>query len=118
MLRKASEAVSEGNGPIPRQEEYGSGQLTLADALRETREKLDEFHDEMTGFFEQFSAGLEQFLEQDARQRRCAMKAEDTNTRDYDVIHVDSDHQRHFILDYQPKNTRLCFALLDTNLFY
>ena len=33
MLRKASEAVSEGNGPILQQEEYGSGQPTLAGAL-------------------------------------------------------------------------------------
>ena len=32
MLRKASEAVSEGNVPIRQQEEYGSGQPTLADA--------------------------------------------------------------------------------------
>ena len=49
MLRKASEAISEGNGPIPRQEEFGSGQPTLADAFREMKEKLEEFHDDMTG---------------------------------------------------------------------
>ena len=30
MLRKASEAVFEGNGPIPQQEEFGSVHPTLA----------------------------------------------------------------------------------------
>ena len=58
MLRKASEAVSEGNGPIPQQEEFGSGQPTLAGAFREIREKLEEFHDEMTVLFEQLAARL------------------------------------------------------------
>ena len=52
MLRKASEAVSEGSGPIPQQEECGSGQPTLAGAFREIGETLDEFHNEMTGLFE------------------------------------------------------------------
>ena len=35
----------------------------------------------MTGLFEQFSASLEQFLEQDARQRRYTMEAYETNTK-------------------------------------
>ena len=52
MLRKASEAVSEGNSPIPQQEEFGSGQPTLAGTFREIREKLEESHDEMTRLFE------------------------------------------------------------------
>ena len=47
MLRKANEAVSEGNGPIPQQEEFGSGQPTLAGASREISEMLDEFHDDL-----------------------------------------------------------------------
>ena len=76
MLRKASEAVSEGNGPIPQQEEFGSGQPTLAGASREIRKILDEFHDDlkdgMKRLFEQFSARLEQ----DARKRRYAMEAD------------------------------------------
>ena len=84
MPRKASEAVSEGNGPIPQQEEYGSGQPTLAGALRKIGEKLDEFHDEMAALFEQFSAGLEKFLEQDARQRRYAMEADETYTKTHE----------------------------------
>ena len=36
MLRKGSEAVSEGNGPV-HQEEFGFGQPTLADEYREIR---------------------------------------------------------------------------------
>ena len=34
MPRKESETVPEGNGPIPQQEESGSGHLTLADLYR------------------------------------------------------------------------------------
>ena len=33
MLRKESEAVPEGNGPVPRQEEFGSGQPTRVDKI-------------------------------------------------------------------------------------
>ena len=44
--------------------------------------KLDEFHDDMNNLLKQFSARLEHFLEQDARQRRYAMEADDTtNTK-------------------------------------
>ena len=31
MLRKESEAVPEGNGPVPQQKEFGSDQPLLAD---------------------------------------------------------------------------------------
>ena len=34
MLRKESEAVPEGNGPVPQQEELESGQPTLEDVYR------------------------------------------------------------------------------------
>ena len=34
MLRKESEAVYEGNGPVPRQEEFGPDQPTLTDVYR------------------------------------------------------------------------------------
>ena len=77
MLRKTNEAVSEGNGSIPQQGEFGSGQPTLVGVFREIREKLEEFHDEMTGLFEQLAARLEQ----DARQRRYAMEADETYTK-------------------------------------
>ena len=42
MLRKESESVLEGNGPIPQQEEFGSGQPTLEDAFRDTRQEWKE----------------------------------------------------------------------------
>ena len=41
MLRKASEAVPEGNCPIPQQEEFRSGQPTLADIYRLCEERFD-----------------------------------------------------------------------------
>ena len=71
MLRKASEAVSEGNGPVPQQEEFGSGEPTLADAHR--RIKL------MMNHFEEQSELLEKRLtrlEHGARQPSLAMKAD------------------------------------------
>ena len=34
MPRKESKAVPEGNGPLPQQEEFGSGQPTLEDVYR------------------------------------------------------------------------------------
>ena len=41
MLRKASEAVPEGNGPILQQEEFGSGQPTMEDVYRMIKEAFD-----------------------------------------------------------------------------
>ena len=58
------------------------------------------------------------FLREIFLQLREEFLARILTTRDYDVIHVDSDHQRHLILGHQPKNIRLCFALFETNLFY
>ena len=37
-LCKESEAVPEGNGPVPQQEEFGSGQPTLVDVYRKIEE--------------------------------------------------------------------------------
>ena len=34
MPRKEDKAVPESNGPVPQQEEFGSGQPTLADVYR------------------------------------------------------------------------------------
>ena len=71
MLRKASEAVSEGNVPIPQQKEYGSGQPTLADAYRQI--KL------MMSYFEEKAELLEKrltHLEHGALQPRPAMEAD------------------------------------------
>ena len=47
MLRKESEAVPEGNGPVPRQEEFGSGQPTLEDVYRMTKEVFEEWDTNM-----------------------------------------------------------------------
>ena len=38
MLRKESEAVPEGNGPVPQQEEFVSGQPTRVDVFRKIEE--------------------------------------------------------------------------------
>ena len=41
MPRKGSEAVPEGNCPIPQQEEFGSGEPTLADIYRLCVKRFD-----------------------------------------------------------------------------
>ena len=41
MPRKKKEAVPEGNGPVPQQEEFGSSELTLADVYRLLKERFD-----------------------------------------------------------------------------
>ena len=87
MPRNWNEAVPEGNGPVPRQEELGFGQPTLADVYRMIKElfdksnrKMDELSDEIRRM-DQHSAGLEQ----DTRQPRLAVEADgpsDTKTRE------------------------------------
>ena len=93
MLRKASEAVSEGNGPVHQEEEFGFGQPAPVDEFRDTKsllkqqsKMLDELHDDLTDgmkrTFEQFSVRLEHFLEQYAGQRRYVMEVDETaNTK-------------------------------------
>ena len=90
MLRKASEAVPEGNGPILQQEEFGSGQPTMEDIYRMMKEafdrwdrKLDEISDKMEEQTELLEKRLTR-LEHGARQPRLAMEADgpaDTKTR-------------------------------------
>ena len=82
MLRKASEAVPEGNGPVPQKEEFGSGQLTWGDVYRIIKvafdrwdKKLDEISDEMRKMDEHATR-----LEHRARQPRLAMEADDEST--------------------------------------
>ena len=41
MPRKESKAVPEGNGPVPQQEELGSGQPTLVYACRMVEQLFD-----------------------------------------------------------------------------
>ena len=88
MLRKESEAVSESNGPVHQEEEFGFDQPAPVDEFREIksllkrqRKKLDEFHDNMKRLFDQLAARLEQ----DARQPRLVMEADgpvNTKTRE------------------------------------
>ena len=84
MLRKESEAVSEGNDPVHQEEKIGFGQPALADEYRETRSlsKQQEIRlDRITRLLEQLS----ECLEHDARQPRLAMEADgpaDTKTRE------------------------------------
>ena len=80
MLRKASEAVSEGYVPIPQQEEYGSGQPTLADANRRIKLMMSHF-EEQTELLEKRLIRLEH----GSRQPRLAMEADgqaNTKTRE------------------------------------
>ena len=80
MLRKASEAVSEGSGPFHQEEEFGFGQPAPVDEFREIRSQFDKL--------KELIRRLEQHLlsqEQDARQPRLAMEADgtaDTKTRE------------------------------------
>ena len=83
MLRKASEAVSEGNGPV-RQEEIGFGQPALADIDREIwslskqqQRRLDNLMRRLDQLSKKMK--MDQHLarqEQDARQSRLAMEAD------------------------------------------
>ena len=66
MLRKESEAVSEGNGPVHQEVKFGFGQPALADEHKEIR------LDKITRLSEQLSA----CLEHEARQPRLAMEAD------------------------------------------
>ena len=71
MLRKASEAVSEGNVPIPQQEEYGSSQPLLADAYRWIKLMMSHFEEQMELLEKRLTR-----LEHGARQPRLAMEAD------------------------------------------
>ena len=76
--RNKSEAVPEGNGPVPQQQELGSGQSTLADVYRRVKKvfeevsgrKMDKFTDNLRRNDQLLAS-----LEQDARQPRLAMAA-------------------------------------------
>ena len=58
MLRKASEAVPEGNGSIPQKLELGSGQLTLGDIYRLCEERFDRQLKRMDSFFDRMGDRL------------------------------------------------------------
>ena len=69
MPRKDSEAVPEGNGPVPQQEEFGSGQPTLVDVYQKIEDVWDKNMDEITRLLEQHLTRLEH----DARQPRLVV---------------------------------------------
>ena len=52
MPRKESEAIFEGIGPVPQQEEFGSGEPTLADVYRLFEERFDRQQKRMDRFFD------------------------------------------------------------------
>ena len=102
MPRKESEAVPEGNGPVPQQEEFGSGEPTLADVHRlfeerfdKQQKRIDSFFDGMDSCFDRWNRKLDEILdetrvmdqhvtslEHGARQPRLAMEADgDANTK-------------------------------------
>ena len=47
MLRKASEAVSEGNGPVHQEEKFGFGQPAPVDGFREIRSEFSKLKELM-----------------------------------------------------------------------
>ena len=93
MLRKESDAVPEGNDPVPQQDELGSGQTTLVGAIRMLYERMDSHFNrqkkKMDKRIMKMTRGTSQrisSLEQDVRQPRLAMEAgghEDTKTHEH-----------------------------------
>ena len=61
MLRKESEAVPEGNCPVPQQEEFGSGEPTLADVYRIFEEIFDRQHKRMDSVFDGMDSGFDRW---------------------------------------------------------
>ena len=55
MPWKESEAVPEGNGPVPQQEEFGSGQPTLEEISRMIDGFVDRFEKRVDIHFEKIS---------------------------------------------------------------
>ena len=87
MPRKESEAGPKGNGPVPQQEEFGSGQPTLANVYRMVEERFDKSEcrpEKLTNDLTSMNQRVAS-LEQDARQPRLAMEPHgpaDTKTRE------------------------------------
>ena len=98
MPRKKSEAVPEGNGPVPQQEEFGSDKPTLVNIYRLFEERLNRQQKKMATCSDRWDRKLDKMaedwrnmdqhltsLEQDARQPCLAMVAggpADTKTRE------------------------------------
>ena len=63
MSRKESEAVPEGDGPAPQQEEFGSGEPTLADVYRCFEERFDRKLKIMESCFDRWDRKLDEMAE-------------------------------------------------------
>ena len=77
MPRMENKAVPEDNGPVPQQEEFGSGEPTLADFYRLFDERFDRWDrklDEMAKYWRSMDQCLTA-LEPDARQPRLTLLA-------------------------------------------
>ena len=70
MLRKASEVVPEGNGPVPQKKELGSGQLTLGDMYRLCEERFDRQLKRMDRFFYRMDDRLNKKLDETSEEMR------------------------------------------------
>ena len=84
MLRKASEAVPEGNDPVPQKEELGFGQPTMEDVYRMMKEAFDRRDKQLDEIYDEIKKRLTR-LEHRARQVHLAMEADgqaDTETRE------------------------------------
>ena len=98
MPRKESEAVPESNGPLPWQEEFGSGQPTLEDGYRMLCEAIDSRFDRQQSCFDRWDRKMDEIsdemrrmdqhvtsLKHGARQPHLAMEADgpaNTKTRE------------------------------------
>ena len=74
MLRKTSEAVPEGNDPVPQKEELGSGQPTMEDVYRRIKLMMSHFEEHMDDIFDVMDQHLTR-QEHGARLPRLAMEA-------------------------------------------
>ena len=84
MLRKASEAVPEGNDPVPKKEELESGQPTTEDVYRRIKLMMSHVGEQMDEISDVMGQHLTR-LEHGARQPRLAMEADEqasTKTRE------------------------------------
>ena len=63
MPRKESEAVSESNGSVPQQEEFGSGKPTLADLCRLLEERFDRQQKIIESCFDRWDRKLDNMAE-------------------------------------------------------
>ena len=117
MLRKDSEAVHESNGPIPQQEEFGSGQPMWKELQILLKEKWDRQIDETMRLLKRQLASQEQ----DVRQPRLAMEADgpaNTKTRErtegtataVQAMHGDSCSATR--VEPDPKTNSTCFGVM------